>query len=298
MITTNKTKTPLCILIDKDEINKDYFINKDFNIYKTLYLDKDLNININNDNKEENEEDEEDDYINNSVIIDTGKYTAFPKPGEFFRCFIFGSSGSGKTTLLCNLLNILNHQNNKMFVLFISSIFHDDKLDKELKKLFKHQLLKITQEGYIKDVKREFPITLNELFIFIKQRGFESCTVCFDDCDSMTNKNVKYYVNMFMNEILERGRSHTKNEPNINLICIKHEAAGLDTKKLFLECEYIYFNLQVLHQQRLLYLCNKFNLEPYKDLLLERKKLGDNMCCVSTHYPFYFFTNKIVCLIK
>ena len=281
-IVNYKTDYPLCILINNKEINKDYFVDKDFTVSRVLYLDKNApkfdNLDLG--------------------IISVGKFYPFPKPGKFFRCFISGSSGSGKTTLMCNLLNILNYYNNKMFVLFISSILNDDKLDKQLKKIFKRQCLKVNQESLIKDVNREIPTNLNELFDFLNKLGFESCCVVFDDVDSMTNKTVKLYMDKFMHEILERGRSHTKKEMNINCIIIKHEMSGLDTKKLFLECEYVYFNLQVIHNQRLKYVCEKFNLESYYDLLTERKKEGDGMCCLSTKYPFYLFTNKIVSVVK
>lgn len=283
MIVNYKTDYPLCILVDTKEIDKNYFLDKDFKIKECLYLNKGVK-----------------DTSSNCIIFKDNKnneYYPFPKPNKFFRCFIAGSSGSGKTTLMCNLLNILNHFNDKMFVLFISSILDDDKLDKQLKKIFKRQCLKINQNSIIKDTKREIPLNLNDLFIFLKKLNFESCCVVFDDVDSMTNKNVKLFLNNFMNEILERGRSHTKNEPNINCIIIKHEMSGLDTKKLFLECEYVYFNLQVIHKQRLKYICEKFNLESYLNLLIERKNEGDGMCCLSTKYPFYLFTNKLISLV-
>ena len=279
-IVSYKTDYPLCILINNKEINKDYFVDKDFTVSRVLYLDRENKNNL------------------DTNLISIGKFYPFPKPGKFFRCFISGSSGSGKTTLMCNLLNILNYYNNKMFVLFISSILNDDKLDKQLKKIFKRQCLKVNQESLIKDVNHEIPINLNELFEFLNKLGFESCCVVFDDVDSMTNKTVKLYMDKFMHEILERGRSHTKKEMNINCIIIKHEMSGLDTKKLFLECEYIYFNLQVIHNQRLKYVCEKFNLDAYLDLLTERKNKGDGMCCLSTKYPFYLFTNKIISTVK
>ena len=158
-IVNYKTDYPLCILINNKEINKDYFVDEDFTVSRILYLDKSApkfnNLDLG--------------------IISVGKFYPFPKPGKFFRCFISGSSGSGKTTLMCNLLNILNYYNNKMFVLFISSILNDDKLDKQLKKIFKRQCLKVNQESLIKDVNHEIPITLNELFEFLNKFGFESC---------------------------------------------------------------------------------------------------------------------------
>lgn len=281
MITTEETKTPICVLIDNKYLN-DYLLKKDFKIKNTLYI----------------KNEDEKDITKLDISLDN--LTPFPSIPNFFRCFIFGSSGSGKTTLLCNLLNLLNKKNDKMFVLFFSSILNDDRLDKQLKKLFKNQVLKLTQKGIINDLenKKLFPLNLDDLFQYLKFYNYETCTVCFDDCDSMTNKNIKSLLNDFMNEILERGRSHTKDEPNINLICIKHESGDISNKKLFLECEYIYFNLQVLHQQRLLYLCNKFNLEPYKDELLNRKLKGDNMCCISTKYPFFYFTNNFIQIVK
>ena len=42
----------------------------------------------------------------------------------------------------------------------------------------------------------------------------------------------------------------------------------------------------------------KFNLDAYLDLLTERKNKGDGMCCLSTKYPFYLFTNKIISTVK
>ena len=39
-IVNYKTDYPLCILINNKEINKDYFIDKDFTVSKVLYLDR------------------------------------------------------------------------------------------------------------------------------------------------------------------------------------------------------------------------------------------------------------------
>ena len=39
-IVNYKTDYPLCILINNKEINKDYFVDKDFTVSRILYLDK------------------------------------------------------------------------------------------------------------------------------------------------------------------------------------------------------------------------------------------------------------------
>lgn len=266
-------------------------------------------------------------------------YTAYPYTGGFFRCLIGGSSGSGKSTLCCNLLNLMQYNNeNKLLVFYLSPILNDDDLDNSLKEIFKDNvkiseemeddkyelliknikpdgltLIKANQEGLINFFKEHKNKSLNlkitnstikekpnylfsvdNLNKYAKKQGFNNCCIVFDDCDTFTNKLYKKLCDAFMYDILERGRKHSEDEININCITIRHELGSNDNKKLYMECEFVYFNIQVIHQQRLNYICNKFNLDYYLDQLIERKAQHDTITCISTKYPFYFFTNSII----
>ena len=64
-IVNYKTDYPLCILINNKEINKDYFIDKDFTVSKVLYLDR------------------ENKYDLDTNLISVGKFYPFPKPVNF-----------------------------------------------------------------------------------------------------------------------------------------------------------------------------------------------------------------------
>lgn len=197
----------------------------------------------------------------------------------------------------------------------------DDKYNLLLKHINPKEitLIKINQQGLINFIKQNkgkpkesilniqnnkqnnkpnYLFTVENLNKFTKKHEFNNCCIVFDDCDTFTDKKYKKFVDYFTIDILQRGRKHTKDETNINCLTVKHELGLTENKILYMECEYVYFNLKVIHQQRLKYICSKFNLDSYLDFLTERKEEGDNLTCLSTKYPFYFFTNKIIKVVS
>lgn len=325
MLTNNKNDKLIIQLVDNDKV-ENYHLKKNIGKKDLTNIYFDNNIKTNNPYRET---DIMERYIKGKII---GFYdkdnnrTAYPYTGNFFRCFIGGGSGSGKTTTCYNLLNLMRvNNNNKLLVIYITSIINDDDLDNYLKeifnglKIFKENteeqnknlldiinaenngvnLIKINQDGLMnfwneKQEKKYNILNIDVLGNYAKSKKFNNCVVVFDDCDSFRDKKYKKLTDNFMYDILERGRKHAKDEINVNCIVIRHEIGNADNKKLFLECEIIYFNLQVLHKQRLEYICNKFNLQQYLTSILDRKNSGDTITCISTKYPYYYFTNKII----
>jgi len=124
--------------------------------------------------------------------------------------YISGMSGSGKSYFAGQLLKKYKKLYPKNEIFIFSSVNEDKSLD-SLK------VNRINLEGL-----------LNE---DLQSDDFANSIVIFDDCDCITNKNIKNKVLSIQNQILEKGRHN-----NVSCIVTSHVATdGTSTKKILNE---------------------------------------------------------------
>ena len=131
--------------------------------------------------------------------------------------YITGQSGSGKSFYTKNYIEQYRKMFPKNEVFMISSLADDPTLDK----------LKFMKRIKIK----EQPFLNSEL----ETGDFAESLCIFDDCDVISNKEIKGKVFRLLNAFLETGRHF-----GISVIYTSHNATmGLDTKRILNECHSI-----------------------------------------------------------
>ena len=131
--------------------------------------------------------------------------------------YITGQSGSGKSFYTKNYIEQYRKMFPKNEVFMFSSLADDPTLDK-----FK----------FMKRIKiKEQPFLNSEL----ETGDFAKSLCIFDDCDVISNKEIKGKVFRLLNAFLETGRHF-----GISVIYTSHNATmGLDTKRILNECHSI-----------------------------------------------------------
>ena len=183
--------------------------------------------------------------------------------------YITGQSGSGKSFYTKNYIVEYHKMYPKNEVYIFSSLADDPTLDK----------LKYTKRIKIK----EQPFLNAELDI----GDFAKSLCIFDDCDVISNKEIKSKVYLLLNKFLETGR-----HANISVIFTSHNATmGLDTKRILNECHSI-----TLFPKNLGGKTSKYLLDGYvgmdKDQIKKLKKVTSRWVTILKTYPQMVISEK------
>lgn len=176
--------------------------------------------------------------------------------------YVTGQSGSGKSYYCKNYIEQYHKMYPKNEVFMFSSLADDATLDK----------LK-----YMKRIKiKEQPFLNAEL----ETSDFSKSLCIFDDCDVISNKEIKLKVFKLLNAFLETGRHF-----NISVIFTSHNATmGLDTKRILNECHSI-----TLYPRNLGGKTSKYLLDGYlgldKEQIKKLKKVNSRWVTILKTYP-------------
>lgn len=209
------------------------------------------------------------------------EFILFPKDNHIKYIFC-GASGSGKTKNAINILKIYcTKHKDRSVILYFSPIQSDEYRDITLKKLREYTdclILFYNCEEITKiPTIREIYDLLNDLIESKEQLSRTqkkiNCLCIFDDCESCTNRkilydNVQQQINKTIYQIINTlsiaGRSHEKNKPTIEYICIQHNILVGGSIKQFntilLESNVIGFKYDSLIKRNKKYLEDKFGI--------------------------------------
>lgn len=189
--------------------------------------------------------------------------------------YICGSSGSGKTTYGSRYIDEYKKKYKNNGIYLFSSVDKDSTLDK------------------IKGLKR---IKLNETFLNsdIPKESFQNTLIIFDDCDVISNKQLKNKVDAISNMLLETGR-----HLNASILYTNHVANDKNkTKKILNEMHSLTFfkNLGNYQLEYLLKSSFGFNKKEINNI---KKNFNDSRwCTIFKTFPFICMFEKSIYIVK
>ncbi len=148
----------------------------------------------------------------------SGTIQQIPPKKDRFCQFIFGASGSGKSFYASKLIKEYKRYNSTNHIYLISPKDSDECLDQ-----LNINRVALNFDNWLSDTKID---DLNE---------WESCLILFDDCEAISDKELRNSVDAFRNKCLLQGRSY-----HISIITILHVGMnGATTKIPLLESQFI-----------------------------------------------------------
>jgi hypothetical protein len=203
------------------------------------------------------------------------RFQQIPGSRERDILYICGASGSGKTTYASRYIEEYKKKYKNNGIYLFSSVDKDATLDK------------------IKGLKR---IKLNETFLNsdIPKDVFNDTLIIFDDCDVISNKQLKNKVDAISNMLLETGRHmHT------TILYTNHIANDRNkTKKILNEMHSLTF-FKNLGSSQLNYLLNSSFGFSKKEINNIRKNFNDSRwCTIFKTFPFVCMFEKSIYIVK
>ena len=223
-------------------------------------------------------------YLNQNMVEDgkrgiqlTGdnKLQQVPSNNERDVLYISAMSGSGKSFYTAEYVKQYHKKYPKNEIFLFSSI-DDDKCLDSLKYLPR---INIKSDAFFSSE--------------ITAKDFEKSCVIFDDCDVISDKNIKKKVFQILDEILQTGRHfHT------TCVFTSHNAtAGNQTKVILNEATSITIFPQTAGNKSLNYLCDQY-LGLDKKQIKQLKHIEGRWATFIRAYPRCIITEKTAFLIK
>lgn len=306
MSAKEKTPNKNCYILRKDKV-----FNDEFGIIKFTTKEdyKALKRELDNQRQYQN-------YIINDKTPNPEKYVMYPK-NNHIKYILCGASGSGKTKNTMNILKIYcTLYKERAFILYFSPIEADTYRDETLHNIKDFCKSKIIFFNCEKIEKIPTLRDLQQLVLDLRRDVAEKtqkdkpvhCLCVFDDCESCTNRKVGYdnvlqSINMtiytIINALSVAGRSHVKDRPTIEYICIQHSITIGGTMRAFntilLESNILGFRYNSLTKKNKQYIEDKFGvklIDPDNELYP-----GDSFVYLSLTYPHYIiFDNNLLLL--
>jgi hypothetical protein len=186
--------------------------------------------------------------------------------------FISGMSGSGKSFYAGLLLKKYKKLYPKNEIYIFSSVNEDKSFDNM-------KVNRINLEGLLSED--------------LQSDDFANSIVIFDDCDCLTNKNIKNKVLSIQNQILEKGRHH-----NVSCVVTSHISTdGTSTKKILNESMRIVVFPQNANGRTLKYLLENY-LGFDRHQIKYMKELKTRPLTICKSYPQIVLTDNMITFSK
>lgn len=288
---------PVLSLYDKNKYSFDYKLDpkiKKPDAY--LYLD--------------NNSDEVNDYV---LIDDLGGFKPEPfiKKNGFHRIFISCGSGQGKSTACANVIKqFLDANNGDAWVCYYNSNPVDDKLEAYFKEIGDDNICVVSTETILKGIEYNknkkdnekwrcfYSIKdINEL-LFKKNETRKPLMIVFDDIDGECNKVVKNGLIDLERELLLRGRAHSEEQRNINVVVISHTPLGGHTTSfVYNETDWVVLGNKSTTNSTLETVLGKksgYSNEVIKTVLKKKREGKSRLIWISKVWPYIIFCDDYV----
>lgn len=228
---------------------------------KKMYLASDKELNL-----------VQNGFLKFEIDGDSKLEPCWNKKTERMIWFISGMSGSGKSYYAGLLLKKYKKLYPKNEIFIFSSVNEDKSFDSM-------KVNRINLEGLLTED--------------LQSDDFENSIVIFDDCDCITNKNIKNKVLSIQNQILEKGR-----HKNVSCIVTSHISTdGSSTKKILNESMRIVVFPQNANGRTLKYLLeNYLGFDRHQVKFMKELKTRPLTICKT--YPQLVITDQMISFSK